>query len=79
MGVSLPGELFMWIYDESLDIQDDKFEYSMTSGEGEFILEGEFTSENACMGTMKFTAGFLLVDIVLTSDVTISWTAQRSM
>ena len=48
----------------------------MTSGEGEFILEGEFTSEKVCIGSMKFTKGFFLVDYTITHDVTIPWTAQ---
>jgi hypothetical protein len=75
----IPNELHMWIHEEPLDIKENKFQYSMTSGNGEFMLEGEFISENLCTGLMKFTSGFLLVDITLNTDVTIPWTAQPEM
>jgi hypothetical protein len=77
----VPNEWFLWWLEESkgsLDIQGNQFSYSLTSGGGEFILEGEFTSDNTCKGTMKFTKGFFWVDFTVPSDVTFTWNAQPS-
>jgi hypothetical protein len=71
-------EWFLWWIDKSLEIQGNKFRYTVTGGTGEFILEGEFTSENTCTGTMKFTSGFFWVDFTVINNVTFTWTARPS-
>jgi len=77
----IPSEWFWWFIDEPLDIQENRFICSTSSlpassGQGEFVLEGEFTAPNQCEGTMKFPEGFYWVDFALDHDVTFTWTAQ---
>jgi hypothetical protein len=78
----IPSEWFMWFVDDPMEIKGNgfgcaTFSNPITSGKGIFILEADFTSENKCEGTIRFTKGFFWVDFMLDHDVTITWTAQK--
>lgn len=68
--------------DKPLEINNNTFTCSVSSlpessGQGEFILEGTFSSDNQAIGTMKFPKGFFWVDFALDHEVNYTWTAHK--
>jgi hypothetical protein len=77
----VPSEYFMWFIDKPLDIMENKFTCATSSlpassGQGKFVLEGNFIAKDRSEGTMKFPKGFFWVDFALDHDVAFKWAAQ---
>jgi hypothetical protein len=74
-----PEEWVLWINDDPILIKDNKFTFTLPSGDNngkDMVLEGTFVSATECRGTMTFPRGFFWVDFAMKNDLTITWTAH---
>jgi hypothetical protein len=72
-----PGEL-MWLFPVTtiLPITDNQFVHDEDTPGGIFTFQGVFDSATSSHGTLEFPKGFSVFGTILTSDVSIPWTAS---
>ena len=73
-----PEELMWWTGESAFALDGDRFSHDEDAGMGIFTFAGAIDSATSSHGTLFFPKGFLVVDYVLTHDVTIHWTATTN-
>ena len=73
--VPIPRELMNWS-GNSIAISQNQFSHGEDTGMGIFTLRGVFDSPTSSHGTLFFPKGFSIFGAVLTTDISIPWTAS---